>query len=419
MSLLYSSTRGFANVADYREAARRRLPRIAFDYLDGGAEDGRTLERNRSAFAEIHFAPRAMVDVSHVSAAADLSGYASAAPMVVGPTGLNGFFWPKADEMLARGAAARGVPFALSSASTSLLEDVRAAVPEGELWMQLYVQRDRRITESIMRRASEAGYTTLLVTVDTPVHGKRDHDIHNNYRLPLPVTPKLIADLLTHPHWALQMARQGTPQLVNLAKSLGEAPDLQRQAAALARQMDLSLAWSDIAWLRKHWHGPVLIKGVLSVDDALLAQRHGADGIVLSNHGGRQLEGAHAPIEVLPAVVDAVGRSLDVYLDSGVRRGADIVKAVALGARGVLLGRAPLYGVAARGQAGVHHVLRLLLDEIVTTMTLLGSCDLATLPQRIAGTRPGTARNAGTPVDAVPAVGSEPTLTARPGFVHS
>jgi len=409
MNLFYSSTQGFANVADYREAARRRLSKIAFDYLDGGAEDGHTLARNRAAFSGVHFTPRTMVDVSNVSPVAQLLGYRAAAPMVVGPTGLNGLFWPKADELLARGAAARGVPFALSSASTSLLEDVRAAVPKAELWMQLYVQKDRRIAESIMRRASEAGYTALLVTVDTPVHGRRDHEIHNNYRLPLPVTAKLIFDLLTHPHWAMQMARQGTPQLVNLARSLGEAPDLQRQAAALARQMDRSLAWQDVVWLRKHWNGPLLIKGILSVDDARLAHRYGADGIVLSNHGGRQLEGAHAPIEVLPAVADAVGGSLHIYLDSGVRRGADIVKAVALGARGVLLGRAPLYGVAARGQAGVHHVLQLLYEEIVTTMTLVGSCSLDTLSGKIAGAWPGTAREAAI----------DPDVTALPRIVHS
>jgi (S)-mandelate dehydrogenase len=412
MSLLYSSTRGYANVADYRQAARRRLAKIAFDYLDGGAEDGHTLARNRSAFADVHFTPRAMVDVSHVSPVAQLFGYAAAAPMTVGPTGLNGLFWPKADELLARAATARGVPFALSSASTSLLEDVREAAPHGELWMQLYVQKDRRIAESIMRRASEAGYTALLVTVDTPVHGKRDHDIHNNYRLPLPITSQLILDLLRHPHWALQMARQGTPQLVNLAKSLGEAPDLQRQAAALARQMDVSLAWSDMAWLRKHWKGPLIVKGIMSVEDACLARQHGADGIVLSNHGGRQLEGAHAPIEVLPAVADALGDSLHILLDSGVRRGADIVKAVALGARGVLLGRAPLYGLAARGEAGVDHVLALLYEEMVTTMTLLGCTGIDTLHERIAGAQPGTSRAA-----SAPAV--KPNVTVVPRAVQS
>jgi (S)-mandelate dehydrogenase len=213
-------------------------------------------------------------------------------------------------------------------------------------------------------------------------------------------------DLLRHPHWALQLARHGTPQLVNLAKSLGETPDLQRQAQALARQMDLSLTWRDIAWLRRHWKGRVLIKGIMTVEDARLAQHYGADGVVLSNHGGRQLEGSLVPIEILPAVLDALDASFDVFIDSGVRRGADVVKAVALGARGVLLGRAPLYGLAARGDAGVAHVLTLLFEEIVTTMTLLGCTSVQTLNERIAGVSPQPA----------------PTLrffSIAPGIVHS
>ncbi|MFM0662283.1 alpha-hydroxy acid oxidase [Paraburkholderia sediminicola] len=382
------STRGFASVADYRDAARRRLPRIAFDYLDGGAEDGRTLARNTAAYANVFFASRVMCDVSSVSTATQLGAFTSAAPMVVGPTGLNGLFWPKGDELLAAAAARAGVPFALSSASTSLLEDVRAAAPKGELWMQLYIQKDRRIAESMMRRASEAGYTTLLVTVDTPVHGKRDHDIHNGYRLPLPITLKLVLDLLRHPHWAMQIARYGSPQLTNLARSLGESPNLERQATALARQMDLTLTWHDLAWLRTHWQGPLLVKGIQTVADARLAHQHGADGIVLSNHGGRQLESALAPLEMLPSVVAAVGKSLDVYVDGGIRRGADVLKAVALGARAVLLGRAPLYGLAARGSAGATHVLSLLHDEMITTLTLLGCTGLDTVGERIAEVPP-------------------------------
>jgi (S)-mandelate dehydrogenase len=273
----------------------------------------------------------------------------------------------------------------LSSASTSLLEDVRAAAPTGELWLQLYIQKDRRIPESMMRRAATAGYTTLIVTVDTPVHGKRDHDIHNGYRLPLPITPKLVLDLIRHPHWAMQIARHGTPQLTNLARSLGEAPDLAKQATSLSRQMDLTLSWTDIAWLRRHWNGPVIVKGIQTVADARLAAQHGADGIVISNHGGRQLESALAPLEILPRVAEAVGNKIDVYVDGGVRRGADVLKAVALGARAVLLGRAPLYGVAARGAAGASHALSILHDEIITTLTLLGCASLETLSERIVG----------------------------------
>jgi (S)-mandelate dehydrogenase len=383
MNFLYSSTRGFASIADYREAARRRLPKIAFDYLDLGAEDNRTLARNSAAYRDVHFAPRVLVDVSDVSAARPLGGITARAPMIVGPTGLNGLFWPKADEILAAAATQAGVPFVLSSASTSLLEDVRDAAPSGELWLQLYIQRDRRIPESMMRRAADAGYSTLIVTVDTPVHGKRDHDIHNGYKLPLPITPKLVLDLMTHPHWAMQVARHGTPQLTNLARSLGEAPDLARQATSLSRQMDLTLSWQDIAWLRRHWNGPVIVKGIQTLADARLAAQHGADGIVISNHGGRQLEGALAPLEILPRVADAVGGSIDVYVDGGVRRGADVLKAVALGARAVLLGRAPLYGVAARGAAGAAHALSILHDEIITTLTLLGCASLDTLSERI------------------------------------
>jgi len=387
----------YANVEDYRHAARRRLPKIAFDYLDCGAEDGRTLARNRAAYADIHFAPRVMVDVSSVSAHAALGGFRSRAPMVVGPTGLNGLYWPRADEILAAAAANAGIPFALSSASTSLLEDVREAAPGGDLWLQMYINRDRRIAEHMIARAAQAKFSTLLVTVDTPVHGKRDHDIHNGYRLPLPITPRLIVDLMRHPRWALQIARHGMPKLKNIAKSLGQQADLEKTASSLARQMDLTLTWTDLAWLRQQWQGPLLVKGIHTVEDALLAHRHGADGIVLSNHGGRQLESSLAPIDMLPAVVQAVGKHLDVYIDGGVRRGTDIVKAVGLGARAVLLGRAPLYGIAAQGPSGVAHVLSLLYDEMITTLTLLGCTNLDMVSERLLVPAPWLTRIPSTP----------------------
>ena len=369
----------YPNVADYRAAARRRLPRIAFDYLDGGAEDGRALQRNLDAYGRILLSPRVLRDLSSCSTQAEWFGRRHAAPMVIGPTGLNGLFWPRADEALAGAAAAAGLPFALSSASTSLLEDVRTAVPDGDLWLQLYVQSERRIAEDMMRRAQEAGFSTLLLTVDTPVHGKRDHDMRNGFKLPLRASPALLWDLVRNPHWSLQMARHGGPQLRNIARSLGEAPNLESQAAALSRQMDLTLNWSDMAWLRRHWRGPVIVKGIQAVDDARLAVEHGVDGIVLSNHGGRQLESACAPLDVLPAVADAVGHKLKVFVDGGVRRGADVVKAVALGACGVLLGRAPLYGLAARGGPGAREVLALLTDEMLITLRLLGCNSLEDL----------------------------------------
>lgn len=368
-----------SSVADYRLAARRRLPRLAFDYLDGGAEDGDALERNNNAYKQWLFKPRVLKDVSVCSASTRFFGREAAAPMVVGPTGLNGLFWPRADELLAQAASRAGLPFALSTASTSLLEDVRAAAPQGDLWMQLYVQQDRAIAEDIMRRASAAGYSTLLLTVDVPVHGKRDHDTRNGFKLPLKLTPKLVADCVTHPLWSLQMARFGSPQLKNIAKSVGERADLSRHSAMLSRQMDLSLAWADLDWVRKHWSGKVIVKGVMSADDAALAVKHGADGIVVSNHGGRQLGSTFAPVEVLPGIVDAVGDKLTVLIDGGVRRGSDALKAIALGAHGVLLGRAPLYGVAANGLPGAAGVLALMLDEMTIAMRLLGCQTLADL----------------------------------------
>ncbi|PZR49007.1 alpha-hydroxy acid oxidase [Paraburkholderia fungorum] len=361
-----------SSVADYRIAARKRLPRLAFDYLDGGAEDGDALRRNAEAYRQWLFKPRVLTDVSCCSSATQFFGREAAAPLIVGPTGLNGLFWPRADELLAHAASEAGLPFVLSTASTSLLEDVRAAAPRGDLWMQLYVQQDRGIAEDLMRRASAAGFSTLVLTVDVPVHGKRDHDTRNGFALPLRLSPRLIVDCMRHPHWCWQMARHGSPQLKNIAHSVGERADLSRHAAMLSRQMDLTLGWTDLEWVRRHWSGKLIVKGIQGRDDALLALAHGADGIVLSNHGGRQLGSTFAPLELLPDIAEAVGNRLDVFVDGGVRRGSDALKAISLGARGVLLGRAPLYGLASRGGAGVREVLALMLQEMHIAMRLLG-----------------------------------------------
>jgi len=359
-------------IKDYRAQARRRLPRFAFDYLDGGAEDGQGLARNVAAYRQLIFSPRILRDVSRVDASVTLFGRAQSMPAVVGPTGLNGLYWPKAEETLALAAHAAGLPFAMSTASTSLLEDVRA-VTSGDLWLQLYVQQDRRIAQSMMQRAQALGFSTLMLTVDTMVHGKRDHDVRNRFKMPLRITPRLVMDVATHPRWCMRMLRQGgSPQLVNLAHSADVPVSMQAQAALMSRQMDMSLDWDAIAWMRAHWRGPVLLKGVLSVADAQLARQYGVDGVVLSNHGGRQLESAPSPLEILPAVVDAVGDKLEVFVDGGIRRGDDIVKARALGAKAVLLGRAPLYGLAAAGPQGVADVLQILRDEFEVALRLLG-----------------------------------------------
>lgn len=358
-------------VKDYRALARRRLARLAFDYLDGGAEDGRTLARNQAAYEQLLFHPRVLRDLTQVDAGIELFGKRQAWPAVVGPTGLNGLYWPRAEEALAIAARDAGVPFALSTASNSLLEDVRAA-SDGDLWLQLYVQQDRAIAEDLMRRAQAAGYSTLLLTVDTAVHGKRDHDVRNGFRMPLPWTPRLLADLALHPRWCWRMLQQGgAPQFVNLARSAKMPADLGAQAGSLSRQIDQTLNWADIAWVRRHWRGRVLVKGILSADDTRLAAEHGADGIVVSNHGGRQLESAPSALELLPQVVAAAG-GMTVLIDGGVRRGSDIVKARALGAQAVLLGRAPLYGLAACGPRGVAEVLAILRGELEISLRLLG-----------------------------------------------
>ncbi|MGE8317631.1 MAG: alpha-hydroxy acid oxidase [Comamonas sp.] len=366
-------------VKDYRALARRRLARFAFDYLEGGAEDGQALARNLASWGRVTFQPRALVDVSEIDAGIELFGRRQALPALVGPTGLNGLYWPRAEEVLARAAHAAGLPFVLSTASTSLIEEVRAA-SAGDLWLQLYVQKDRRIAESMMARAQAAGFSALMLTVDTMVHGKRDHDIRNGFRMPIPWTPRLLADLLAHPRWCLRMLRQhGSPQLVNLARSSGMAANLQQQAAVMSRQMDMALTWDDLAWVRRHWQGPVLVKGLLTVRDAVQALNAGADGIVVSNHGGRQLDGAPSPLEQLPAIADAHRGKMRILVDGGVRRGSDIAKARALGADAVLLGRAPLYGLAARGPQGVAEVLDILRGEFETTLRLLGATRAAGL----------------------------------------
>ncbi|SAL73416.1 L-lactate dehydrogenase [Caballeronia arvi] len=361
----------FSNVDDYRAAAKRRLPDFAFSYLEGGSEDQLTLRRNRDAFAKISFAPRVLVDVSTIETRTTLAGQRAAWPAVVGPTGLNGLYRFRAEEALAKAAHAQGLPFALSTASTSLIEDVRAAT-DGDLWLQLYVQRDRAIAEDMMARARACGFSTLLLTVDTPVTGQRDHYKRTGFTLPLRWTPALIRDIAMHPRWTAAVGMHGVPQLVNIAKSARTGPGIEEQAAALNKQMDLALNWRDIAWLRRHWKGKILVKGIQTAADARRAFAHDADGVVLSNHGGRQLDGVCSALDILAEVAASAPSHAHVLIDGGVRRGSDIAKAVALGAEGVLLGRAPLYGLAVRGHDGAADVLAMLRRELEICMQLLG-----------------------------------------------
>lgn len=354
------------NTADYRALARKRLPRMVFDYLEGGAEDEFGLRHNRDVFEKVKFQPHRLVDISSRSTRTSLFGKPLSAPMVIAPTGLNGIFWPDGDLALARAAGKFGIPFALSTASTSSIEAV-ADVASGELWFQLYIVH-RKLAERLVQRALAAGYTTLVLTTDVGVNGKRERDLRNGFAMPMRYSLRTLLDGILHPRWSCDFVRHGMPQLANFASE--DVRDAELQAALMSRQMDASFAWHDLKWLRDMWPHTLLIKGLSRPDDAERCIALGADGVILSNHGGRQLDGAIAPLDTLAATVRRV--AAPVLIDSGVRRGSDVVKAVALGASAVLLGRATLYALAAHGERGVEAVLSMLRGEIDTTLAQIG-----------------------------------------------
>lgn len=386
------------NVEDYRRLAAKRLPRMVFDYLEGGAESERGLRRNRAAFEAICFEPRRLLDVSRRDLSVEMFGRKLPMPLVVAPTGLNGALRPDGDVLLARAAADAGIPFALSTASNATIEDV-ADRAGGELWFQLYIVQ-RALAEALTRRALAAGYKTLVLTVDVPVNGKRERDMRNGFAVPFRYSPRAVLDSALHPDWLLRQLRHGLPELANFAGP--DSRDVNAQAALMNRQMDASFAWDDLKALRDAWPHTLLVKGLLRAEEAKRCVQLGVDGVIVSNHGARQLEDVAAPVEELAAFAARIDRP--VLVDSGFRRGADVVKALALGARAVLLGRATLYGLAARGGAGVADVLRILRQEIDTTLALIGCARAADLgPAFIRGNEtanaepPGSAAEAGRP----------------------
>jgi (S)-mandelate dehydrogenase len=361
------------NDADYRELARRRLPKMVFDYLEGGAEDEQGLQHNREVFQNVRFKPRRLVDVSQRDLSTSLFGKRQALPLLIGPTGLNGALWPEGDLALARAASRAGIPFVLSTASNLSIEDL-ARRCDGELWFQLYVVH-RTLAEQMVERALAAGYTTLVLTTDVGVNGYRERDLRNQFKMPMSYTARVMLDGCLHPRWSLDLVRHGMPELANFVSS--DASSLEVQAALMSRQMDASFDWQALRWLRDKWPHTLLVKGLLDADDAVRCIAEGVDGVILSNHGGRQLDTAISPFEVLAETVRKV--SHPVLIDSGFRRGADVVKALAMGADAVLLGRATLYGLAARGEAGVDDVLRLLKADIDRTLAQIGCPSIAHL----------------------------------------
>jgi (S)-mandelate dehydrogenase len=367
------------NIADLRDIARRRVPGFAFEYVEGGAEDEATLRHNREAFAGLRFVPQTLIDTSGRSLATSLFGRPCAAPLAIAPTGLNGMLHPDGDLALARAAASFGIPYTLSTLSTTRLEDV-AAKAGGRLWMQLYVMRNRAIAEDIMARAAASGYEALILTSDANVFGSREWDKRNYIR---PGKPRAAAvlDTMCHPRWLVEvLLRKGIPRFRNVEAFLPPGASSAIGGSTIIPQLfEPTITWADIDWMRRHWPGKLLVKGILSVEDARRAAEAGCDGIVLSNHGGRQLDYCVAPIEVLGEIAAAVGDRLSIIIDSGFRRGSDVAKALALGAHTVMIGRAALYGLAADGERGVRRALDMLAVELDRVLGQLGCRSVADL----------------------------------------
>ncbi len=360
------------SIEDFRTAARRRLPKMVFDYLDGGAGDERGLDRNRASFTSCTLLPRALQDVSTIDMTVRPLGNPWAAPFAVAPIGLLGVLWPGGDAILARAAADAGIPFILSTASTMTVEQVAAAC-DGELWFQLYVVR-RDLAEALTRRALAAGCRTLVLTIDVAVNGERLRDKRSGFGVPFRPSLATLFDCARHPRWTLAQLRHGLPELAHFAAA---SDDLDAQAALMRREMDASFAWDDLKRLRDMWPGTLLVKGVLRGEDAAHCIALGVDGVILSNHGGRQLEDAPAAMTMLPEAVRTV--SAPLFVDGGVRHGGDIVKALAAGASGVLVGRALLYALAADGPAGAARAIAMLKDQVRNVMALAGVARADTL----------------------------------------
>ena len=366
-----TSIRTVDSIEALRALARRRLPRPVFDFFDGAADEEVTLRRNRQDLATTALAPRILRDVSVRDLRTAVLGSEVDLPLIIGPTGLAALGWPRADAALARAAAAFNIPFVISTSSSVRLEDIAEAAPGARLWFQVYVYRDRELVRSLIARARACGVEALVLTVDTPVLGWRRRDHRNGFTVPLKPGVGLAIELARHPGWSLQIARHGVPRMQNFVEA-GKGSSVASLAHLMTRNMDASVTWDDLRWLRDQWDGPLVIKGILSAEDAEKAVAAGVQGVLVSNHGGRQLDGAPSTISVLGEVAAAVGGRAEVYMDGGVRQGADMAKVRALGGAAAVVGRATLYGVAAGGEAGARQALSILRTEYDRCLALLG-----------------------------------------------
>jgi L-lactate dehydrogenase (cytochrome) len=382
-----------ADVEDLRRIAKRRLPFGVFDYIDGAAEDEHTATRNRQAFRDIELRPRVLRDVVEVDTSTTLLGRALPLPLVLAPTGFTRIADPQGELAVARAAARVGLPYTLSTLATRSIEEV-AAVSDGPKWFQVYVWRDRALVEDMLARAAECGYEAIVITVDTAVLGRRERDVRRGFSLPPKIGVGTILDGIVHPGWTWAFVRSEPIAFANVSgrrsggDGVGDGSDPVSLADYINTQFDPSLSWRDVEWFRARWPGRVVLKGIQTVEDARLAADAGVDAIALSNHGGRQLDGAPPPIELVAPVADAVGGRVAILCDGGVRRGSDILKAVALGADACMIGRAYLYGLGAAGERGVDHVLGLLASGLRRTMALCGARTIADLTPDLLAIRP-------------------------------
>ncbi len=355
-----------ASIPDLRDAARRRAPRAVFDYTDGGAAAEISLRRSRQAYARVEFQPTVLQDVSAVDTSTTILGRPAALPLVFAPTGFTRMMHTDGEPAVARVAAETGIPYALSTMGTTSIEQLASAVPDGRRWFQLYLWRDREASRDFVVRAREAGYEALVLTVDTPVAGPRLRDVRNGLTIPPSLSLHTLAEGALHPAWWFDLLTTDPLEFASLNRFEGTVAEL------VAKTFDPAATMGDLAWLRSIWDGPLVVKGIQTVADARAVVDAGADAVVVSNHGGRQLDRAPTPLEVLPAVVDAVGDRAEVYVDGGILSGSDIVAAVAFGARAALVGRAYLYGLMAGGERGVRRAAEILRDEVTGTLALLG-----------------------------------------------